>query len=734
MRSSGIDAAQLPLIGARPVGERTLEVRQVLLGHRHGFDLVGDGDVDDAIELLHAHRADLGRVEHAQPATFDHRRATHPDVGVGRCDHHVATPEHRRIPREAVARVDPDERYQGAEPAEIVERPAVEHADADSVGVAGTASPAFGEEHDRQAHRFGEIEQSILLAVVLLALRASQHGVVVRHGDDLSGVALEQVSVDGADSADHAVGRRAFDELGDGAATTLGSDHDRAVLDERSFVDEIGDVLAGGAPTHRASLGDRVGPCRVEPDGVAGLHLGEVGANVGRDRTGGYVDRRPLAHDAGLDRGDGGARHHRRAGLDEDRRRPCRRTELRSRGASSSTRSASAAARHARCRLASRRRTTIVPCIGASTVRLPHAPDGSWRDANTVAVVSDPVEISVAGRTVSITSPDKVFFTTRGDTKLDLVKYYLRDRRGGDAPDGRPPGAAAALPQRRRRVDVLPEADPRRRARSGCTRRSCRRPTAPRRGRWSSPISPTSCGRSTSAASGSTRGRSARSDLEHCDELRIDLDPGPGTTFAMAQEAAALLQATARRARRARVTSRPPATAACTSTCASQPTHDSVAVRSAAVAVARELERRHAGPHHRIVVEGGARRAHLHRLQPERSAQDRVRPVVGAGHPITRRCRARSRGTMLPTLRPHDMTIATVPGAGRRARRPVGDDGRRAAVARAVPRDGARRPGSRAARRAVAAGVPEDGGRAVPGRAQPGEEAEDPERQEIPTE
>ena len=29
--------------------------------------------------------------------------------------------------------------------------------------------------------------------MVLLALRAGQHGVVVRHGDDLSGVPLEQV-------------------------------------------------------------------------------------------------------------------------------------------------------------------------------------------------------------------------------------------------------------------------------------------------------------------------------------------------------------------------------------------------------------------------------------------------------------------------------------------------------------------------------------------------------------
>ena len=35
------------------------------------------------------------------------------------------------------------------------------------------------------------------------------------------------------------------------------------------------------------------------------------------------------------------------------------------------------------------------------------------------------VELEVAGRTVRITSPDKVFFAERGETKLDLVHYYL---------------------------------------------------------------------------------------------------------------------------------------------------------------------------------------------------------------------------------------------------------------------------------------------------------------------
>ena len=38
---------------------------------------------------------------------------------------------------------------------------------------------------------------------------------------------------------------------------------------------------------------------------------------------------------------------------------------------------------------------------------------------------SEPVDLSVAGRAVRISSPDRVYFPTRGETKLDLARYYL---------------------------------------------------------------------------------------------------------------------------------------------------------------------------------------------------------------------------------------------------------------------------------------------------------------------
>jgi len=80
-------------------------------------------------------------------------------------------------------------------------------------------------------------------------------------------------------------------------------------------------------------------------------------------------------------------------------------------------------------------------------------------------------------------------------------------------------------------------------------------------------------------------------DPEHCDELRLDLDPGPGTTFPMAQETAVVLKqlldelgargyikTTGNRGLHVYIRL--------------EPRWDSYAVRSAAVAAARELERR----------------------------------------------------------------------------------------------------------------------------------------------
>jgi DNA primase len=80
-------------------------------------------------------------------------------------------------------------------------------------------------------------------------------------------------------------------------------------------------------------------------------------------------------------------------------------------------------------------------------------------------------------------------------------------------------------------------------------------------------------------------------DPEHADELRIDLDPGPGVTFAMVQEAA---HEVATLLEEVGVTGRPKTTGnrGIHVYVRLQPEWTSYEARAAAVAVARELERR----------------------------------------------------------------------------------------------------------------------------------------------
>ena len=69
-------------------------------------------------------------------------------------------------------------------------------------------------------------------------------------------------------------------QLVDGPALLLRRHHQRAVLDQRTLVDQVGDVLASRALAQLASPLDGVGPVLVETVGVALEHLGQVGADL----------------------------------------------------------------------------------------------------------------------------------------------------------------------------------------------------------------------------------------------------------------------------------------------------------------------------------------------------------------------------------------------------------------------------------------------------------------------
>jgi DNA ligase D len=150
------------------------------------------------------------------------------------------------------------------------------------------------------------------------------------------------------------------------------------------------------------------------------------------------------------------------------------------------------------------------------------------------------IELEIEGRTVKVTNPDKVFFPERGETKLDLVQYYLsvtdgivralheRPTQLKRHPDG---VEGEAIYQKRvpeKRPDWIETATV----------------TFPS-GRTADELCVTEVAQVAWAANLATIDfhpwPSRRADVEHPDELRIDVDPQPGTDFADAKRVAALV-------------------------------------------------------------------------------------------------------------------------------------------------------------------------------------------------
>jgi DNA ligase D len=270
----------------------------------------------------------------------------------------------------------------------------------------------------------------------------------------------------------------------------------------------------------------------------------------------------------------------------------------------------------------------------------------------------EPVEIEAAGRTVAITSPDKVMFPERGQTKLDLARYYVAVgdalmRTVRDRPtllQRWPNGVTGQNFFQKRIPDSAPE--------------------------WLQTTI-------VSTPNGTTSRAIVMADLAHVlwaanqgclgfhpwpyratnpdetDELRIDLDPSPGVTFEMVREAAAEVRAllaehgiagypktTGNRGLHVYVRV--------------EPGWDSIGVRQAAVAVARTMEERRP----ELITgkwwkeERGARVfIDFNQNAPHKTVFGAwcVRARVGA------QVSAPFRWDELPAVRPDELTIDTVP-------------------------------------------------------------------------
>jgi DNA ligase D len=204
--------------------------------------------------------------------------------------------------------------------------------------------------------------------------------------------------------------------------------------------------------------------------------------------------------------------------------------------------------------------------------------------------MADETVLDIDGLPVTISHPDKVFFPARGETKLDLVRYYL----SLDEPVRRALGGRPTMLQR------FPD---------GAAGKSFYQKRVPKGAPdWLQTME-------VQTPNGTPSNALVLADLAHVawavnlgclgfhpwpftaarpeitDELRIDLDPQPGSSFDAAREAAAVLRELLDEL----------GLVAFVKTTGSRGLHvylrleprwDSVQVRAAAVALARELERR----------------------------------------------------------------------------------------------------------------------------------------------
>jgi DNA ligase D len=159
------------------------------------------------------------------------------------------------------------------------------------------------------------------------------------------------------------------------------------------------------------------------------------------------------------------------------------------------------------------------------------------RGTTVAAVADEGVVVDAAGREVVITHPDKVFFSERGDTKLDLVRFYqavedpLLAAMGGRPVllQRFPNGAGGSSFFQKRVPDSRPDwlqttivSTP-----NGTTSRALVAADLAHV-LWAVNI----------ACLGFHVWPIRAADPEHADELRIDLDPTPGVAFPAVREAA----------------------------------------------------------------------------------------------------------------------------------------------------------------------------------------------------
>ncbi len=158
-----------------------------------------------------------------------------------------------------------------------------------------------------------------------------------------------------------------------------------------------------------------------------------------------------------------------------------------------------------------------------------------------MAIAAEAIELDVGGRAVRISNPDKVFFAERGETKRDLANYYIAV---GD-------GIVRALYDRptqlKRHVDGA-ESEPIYQKRVPQSRPDWLGTVRVRfpSGRHADELCVTELAHVIWAVNLATLDfhpwPSRHAHVDRPDELRVDIDPQPGTSFAEAKRVAAVVR------------------------------------------------------------------------------------------------------------------------------------------------------------------------------------------------
>jgi DNA ligase D len=268
------------------------------------------------------------------------------------------------------------------------------------------------------------------------------------------------------------------------------------------------------------------------------------------------------------------------------------------------------------------------------------------------------IELEVDGRTVKVTNPDKILFPARGETKLDLVDYYLAVGEG----------IVRALYERPTQLRRFPE---------GVEGEMIYQKRVPKHhpdwvetarvtfpsGRHADELCVTELAQVAWAANLAVVDfhpwPSRRGDTEHPDELRIDIDPQPGTEFSDAKRVAGIVHEALAEIG---FTGWPKTSGnrGIHVACRIEPRWEFPVVRRAALAFAREIERRAGG----IVTTAWWKEERGERvfIDYNQNARDRTiasaysvrgRPDATVSAPVT--------WDELPEVETEDFTLATMP-------------------------------------------------------------------------